>query len=111
MKPQQTQQTKSTVLLAHHLKALKLPTMLAECEKTRHAAWLGQTPPSALIALAWFDHNNSMLLLALGLFGALGYGLALLLLPRIHSAIRMLKVALTPTHQLLYGEPVMRETP
>ena len=27
-------ETKSTVLLAHHLKALKLPTMLAECEKT-----------------------------------------------------------------------------
>jgi DNA replication protein DnaC len=26
-------ETKSTVLLAHHLKALKLPTMLAECEK------------------------------------------------------------------------------
>ena len=25
--------TKSTVLLKHHLKALKLPTMLAECEK------------------------------------------------------------------------------
>ena len=27
------QQTKSTVLLKHHLKALKLPTMHAECEK------------------------------------------------------------------------------
>jgi len=26
-------ETKSTVLLAHHLKALRLPTMLAECEK------------------------------------------------------------------------------
>ena len=26
-------ETKSTVLLAHHLKALKLPTMLSECEK------------------------------------------------------------------------------
>ena len=26
-------ETKSTVLLAHHLKALKLPTVLAECEK------------------------------------------------------------------------------
>ena len=26
-------ETKSTVLLKHHLKALKLPTMLAECEK------------------------------------------------------------------------------
>jgi DNA replication protein DnaC len=26
-------ETKSTVLLAHHLKTLKLPTMLAECEK------------------------------------------------------------------------------
>jgi len=25
--------TKSTVLLKHHLKALKLPTVLAECEK------------------------------------------------------------------------------
>lgn len=28
-----SQQTKSTVLLAHHLKALRLPTMLSECEK------------------------------------------------------------------------------
>ncbi len=27
-------ETKSTVLLTHHLKALKLPTILAECEKT-----------------------------------------------------------------------------
>ncbi|NIN67198.1 MAG: ATP-binding protein, partial [Anaerolineae bacterium] len=27
------QETKSTVLLKHHLKALKLPTMHAECEK------------------------------------------------------------------------------
>lgn len=27
-------ETKSTVLLAHHLKALKLPTFLSECEKT-----------------------------------------------------------------------------
>ena len=26
-------QTKSTVLLKHHLKALKLPTMHSECEK------------------------------------------------------------------------------
>jgi DNA replication protein DnaC len=26
-------ETKSTVLLAHHLKSLKLPTMLSECEK------------------------------------------------------------------------------
>ena len=26
-------ETKSTVLLRHHLKALKLPTMTAECEK------------------------------------------------------------------------------
>ena len=27
-------ETKSTVLLAHHLKALRLPTVLSECEKT-----------------------------------------------------------------------------
>ena len=26
-------ETKSTVLLSHHLKALKLPTMTAECQK------------------------------------------------------------------------------
>ena len=26
-------ETKSAVLLKHHLKALKLPTMMAECEK------------------------------------------------------------------------------
>jgi DNA replication protein DnaC len=30
--------TKSTVLLKHHLKALKLPTMHAECEKIAHRA-------------------------------------------------------------------------
>ena len=30
--------TKSTVLLKHHLKALKLPTMLAECEKIAQRA-------------------------------------------------------------------------
>ena len=30
MKPQET---KSTLLLKHHLKALKLPTMHSECEK------------------------------------------------------------------------------
>ena len=26
-------ETKSTILLAHHLKALKMPTMVAECDK------------------------------------------------------------------------------
>ena len=32
--------TKSTVLLKHHLKALKLPTMHAECEKiAQRCAW------------------------------------------------------------------------
>jgi DNA replication protein DnaC len=31
-------ETKSTVLLKHHLKALKLPTMQAECEKIAHRA-------------------------------------------------------------------------
>jgi DNA replication protein DnaC len=30
--------TKSTVLLKHHLKALKLPTILAECEKIAQRA-------------------------------------------------------------------------
>ena len=30
-------ETKSTVLLKHHLKALKLPTMTAECEKVAAA--------------------------------------------------------------------------
>ena len=36
--------TRSTVLLKHHLKALKLPTVAAECEKvaTRAAAEEGQ---------------------------------------------------------------------
>ena len=29
-------QTKSTVLLKHHLKALRLPTMHNECEKVAH---------------------------------------------------------------------------
>lgn len=31
-------ETKSTVLLKHHLKALKLPTMTAECEKVAQRA-------------------------------------------------------------------------
>lgn len=31
-----TTDTKSTVLLKHHLKALRLPTVLAECEKVAH---------------------------------------------------------------------------
>jgi hypothetical protein len=30
-------ETKSTVLLQHHLKALKLPTVQRECEKVRQA--------------------------------------------------------------------------
>ena len=39
-------ETKSTVLLKHHLKALKLPTMTAECEKVARAVRRrGRRPP------------------------------------------------------------------
>ena len=37
-------ETKSTVLLKHHLKALKLPTMLAEAEKGRKRRPRPSTP-------------------------------------------------------------------
>ena len=35
-------ETKSTVLLKHHLKALKLPTMHAECERIAERRCSGQ---------------------------------------------------------------------
>ena len=46
-------ETKSTVLLSHHLKALKLPTMTAECQKValrcaqEVLSWTEQTPDGA----------------------------------------------------------------
>ena len=46
-------ETKSTVLLKHHLKALKLPTMHAECERIAERLGRGQrrspgVPPPTL---------------------------------------------------------------
>jgi DNA replication protein DnaC len=73
-------ETKSTVLLAHHLKSLKLPTMLAECEKT-----------AARCATDNFDHLGFLLQLC-----------ELELLERERkAAIRRLKAANFPNHKTL----------
>ena len=39
-------ETKSSVLLKHHLKALKLPTMHAECEKIAPVSYTHLTLPT-----------------------------------------------------------------
>ena len=73
-------ETKSTVLLAHHLKALKLPTILAECEKT-----------AALCASDNVDHLGFLLQLC-----------ELELLERERkAAARRLKAANFPNHKTL----------
>jgi DNA replication protein DnaC len=70
------QETKSTVLLKHHLKALRLPTMVAECEKV-----------AARCARENVDHLGFLLQLA-----------ELELLQREHrAAARRLKAARFPT--------------
>ena len=45
-------ETKSTVLLKHHLKALKLPTMTAECEKVAGPVRQGERRPPRVPAPA-----------------------------------------------------------
>ena len=45
-------ETKSTVLLKHHLKALKLPTMTAECEKVAGPVRQGERRPPGVPAPA-----------------------------------------------------------
>jgi len=73
-------ETKSTVLLTHHLKSLKLPTMLAECEKT-----------AARCASDNVDHLGFLLQLC-----------ELELLERERkAAIRRLKAANFPNHKTL----------
>jgi len=73
-------ETKSTVLLAHHLKALRLPTILAECEKT-----------AARCASDNVDHLGFLLQLC-----------ELELLERERkAAIRRLKAANFPNHKTL----------
>ena len=73
-------ETKSTVLLAHHLKALKLPTILAECEKI-----------AARCASDNVDHLGFLLQLC-----------ELELLERERkAAIRRLKAANFPNHKTL----------
>ena len=73
-------ETKSTVLLKHHLKALKLPTILAECEKV-----------AARCAKDNIDHLAFLLQLA-----------ELELIERERkSALRRLKAANFPTHKTL----------
>lgn len=73
-------ETKSTVLLKHHLKVLKLPTILAECEKV-----------AARCAKDNIDHLAFLLQLA-----------ELELIERERkSALRRLKAARFPTHKTL----------
>lgn len=73
-------ETKSTVLLAHHLKALKLPTILVECEKT-----------AARCSIDNVDHLGFLLQLC-----------ELELLERERkSAVRRLKAANFPNHKTL----------
>jgi DNA replication protein DnaC len=73
-------ETKSTVLLKHHLKALKLPTVLAECEKV-----------AARCAKDNIDHLAFLLQLA-----------ELELIERERkAALRRLKAARFPTHKTL----------
>ena len=73
-------ETKSTVLLAHHLKALKLPTILGECEKT-----------AARCAKDNVDHLGFLLQLC-----------ELELLERERkSALRRLKAAHFPNHKTM----------
>ena len=73
-------ETKSTVLLKHHLKALKLPTILAECEKV-----------AARCAKDNIDHMAFLLQLA-----------ELELIERERkAALRRLKAANFPTHKTL----------
>jgi DNA replication protein DnaC len=73
-------ETKSTVLLKHHLKALKLPTILAECEKV-----------AARCAKDNIDHLAFLLQLA-----------ELELIERERkAALRRLKAAKFPTHKTI----------
>jgi len=73
-------ETKSTVLLKHHLKALKLPTVLAECEKV-----------AARCAKDNIDHLAFLLQLA-----------ELELIERERkAALRRLKAAKFPTHKTM----------
>jgi len=75
-------ETKSTVLLAHHLKVLRLPTILAECEKV-----------AARCAADNIDHLGFLLQLC-----------ELELLERERkSAVRRLKAANFPNHKTLDG--------
>jgi hypothetical protein len=60
-------ETKSTVLLGHHLKALKLPTMHAECEKV-----------AARCARENFDHQGFLRLMR---------GIRWKALPRLPSSV------------------------
>ena len=68
-----------------------------------HQALLALAPSFALIAIAAFDRNDPVLLVALGLFGAIGYGVAISLTPIIRSACKSTNSGLMSTRQILYG--------
>jgi len=71
-----------------------------------HAAILALTPSLALMLLAWFAVQQAgfPLLFSLGASGAVGYLCAFFFGPRIRATVAMLRTALAPTRQLLYGE-------
>jgi hypothetical protein len=76
----------------------------------RHMALLGLTPACVLMAFALINFTAWQPMLILGAFGALGYGIATRLVPRIRATVRALHIALSPTAHLLYGESVIRST-
>ena len=70
---------------------------------------LALAPSFALIAISVFDRNDPYLLLQLGLFGAIGYGLAISLTPIIRSAFLSTTKGLMSTKQILYGDGIDRD--
>ncbi len=79
---------------------------------TFHTSMLGLTPSAALIALAIFTFQDgipALLLIDMGIFFTGSYCLALVAAPRIRRALQLLKITLTPTKHLLYGEPISRD--
>jgi serine/threonine protein kinase len=66
-----------------------------------HLAILGLTTPCSVMLVAWLSRyaragGGFSLFVALGAFGAVSFGLALLVAPVIRSALRLLDTALTP---------------
>jgi hypothetical protein len=67
----------------------------------RHEMLLGVVPALALVTTALFVNRDPILLLSLGAMGALAYGFALYIVPKIESALSTADLVLTPTKELL----------